>query len=580
MTARSTRSFVLPLALSLGGLAFSGAARAADAAGPEPEFRYDHYSTYEELVKCLGQIAAAHPDLVTLTTIGKSLEGRDLVVAIVNNPKTGSDRDKPAMWIDANVHGNEVQGGEVVLYTVDQLAKSFGKIGQLTKLLDEKSFYCLVSQNPDGRDRWFATPNNSSSSRANARPVDDDDDGLVDEDGPDDLDGDGSITQMWKQDPAGRWIRDPNDPRIFRQVKDDQKGEWTPLGSEGIDNDGDGRVNEDPPGGDDMNRNWPSDWQPDHVQFGAGPYPFSSPETHAIGAFILDHPNIAAVQSYHNAGGMILRGPGAESEGGAYPQQDVRMYDAIGQLGEQLLPYYKYMIIWKDLYTVHGGFVNWTAEGLGIASFTNEIWNEGKWFQRDGAFDPDKAWVARDRLEFGANFTDYTEHDHPIYGKVLIGGPTKYGSRVTPTFMLEEEAHRNFAFSMFHAGEMPVLAFTRTEAVEVSPGLTRITVEVANSKLVPTRLRVAQDRGIGTPDLLTCETEGGAHVVAGGPVDRFESKTFDPVRFEPGRLRVDSGVPGRGRRTFRFLVSGAKGTHVTLYYRAQKARAIEAVVNP
>ncbi len=256
------------------------------------------------------------------------------------------------------------------------------------------------------------------------------------------------------------------------------------------------------------------------------------------------------------------------------------MYDEIGKLGEQLLPYYKYMIIWKDLYVVHGGFVNWTAEGLGIASFTNEIWNEGKWFQRDGAFDPDKTWVARDRLEFGANFTPYTEHEHPIHGKVLIGGPTKFGSRVTPAFMLEEEAHRNFAFTMFHAGEMPVVRFARSEAVAVAPGLTRITVEVENPKVIPTRLRVAQDRRIGLPDFVTCEVEVGARVVAGGFVDRFDSRTFDPVKNEPERLKNDAGVSGRGRRAFRFLVSDAQGKNVVIRYRAEKAHAIELTITP
>ena len=65
------------------------------------------------------------------------------------------------------------------------------------------------------------------------------------------------------------------------------------LGTEGIDNDGDGLVNEDPPGGYDMNRNWPADWQPDHIQPGAGDYPLCWPETRAVARFLLDHPNVA-----------------------------------------------------------------------------------------------------------------------------------------------------------------------------------------------------------------------------------------------------------------------------------------------
>ena len=115
------------------------------------------------------------------------------------------------------------------------------------------------------------------------------------------------------------------------------------------------------------------------MQRGAGPYPLYWPETRAIATFVLAHPNIAAAQSFHNAGGMILRGPGVEAYG-AYPSADVRVYDEIGRDGELMLPFYRYMIIWKDLYSVFGGFVTWTYESLGIVSFTNELWTRRRSF--------------------------------------------------------------------------------------------------------------------------------------------------------------------------------------------------------
>ncbi len=391
------------------------------------EIAWDRYSTYEQLCDHIKAIAAAYPDLVQVKVLGKSGQGRDLILAIVNSPKTGPDASKPAMWIDGNVHGNEIQAGEAVVYALWYLTKAYGRNEDLTKLLDSCSFYLLPSQNPDGRDYWFSHANNPSSSRSNQRPVDNDQDGLVDEDPDDDLDGDGSITTMWKNDPGhGDWIRLQTDPRVFQRVRPDQKGDWIFLGEEGIDNDGDGLINEDPPGGDDMNRNWPSDWQPGYVQGGAGQFPLSNPEPRAISRFILDHPNIGAVQSYHNAGGMILRGPGASYREASYPGEDRAVYDEIGRLGEQLLPYYRYMVIYRDLYTVHGGFVDWTAEGLGIFSFTNEMWSDAKYFQRDVMPDEAREWVWRDHMVFGQTFTEYKEFDHPKYGKILIGGPNKW----------------------------------------------------------------------------------------------------------------------------------------------------------
>ncbi len=541
------------------------------------EIPFDRYYKYAQIEDYLQKIAAAYPDIVELRNIGKSGEGRNLWVAIVNSPKTGPHTSKPAMWIDGNVHGNEIQAGEAVLYSLWYLTKAYGVNSDLTKLLDNYSFYFLCSQNPDGREHWFLDVQNSSSSRSNRRPVDNDRDGKADEDSPEDLNGDGSINQMWKADPSGQFIRDRIDPRVFTRVGPGEKGEWTNLGEEGIDNDGDGRINEDGPGGDDMNRNWPSDWQPDYVQNGAGLFPFSNPEPRVIGRFIMDRPNIAAVQSYHNAGGMILRGPGASYRENAYPGGDRAVYDEIASKGEDMLPYYKSMVIYRDLYTVHGGFVNWTAEGLGIFSFTNEMWNNAKYFQRDIA-DPDdkRMWLFRDRLQFGQVFTPYKEFDHPQFGKVLIGGLNKWSSRVTPTFMLEEECHRNFAFTMFHADQMPILSFGRTEVTK-SGGLWVLTTEVRNEKLMPSRSGFARQKGIGTNDLLICEP-GSAKIATVGTLSSWIDTRIDPIKHEPARIQLEGGIPGKSGVIFRYYISGKEGDSITLRYQSEKAKQIEAKI--
>jgi len=543
------------------------------------EIAFNRYYTHSELNDFFRKIAKAYPELVRIEKIGESGQGRDLLVAIVTNSATGSDRDKPAMWIDGNVHGNEVQAAEAVLYTLWHVTKEYGHNAKLTDLLDNTTLYLLPSQNPDGRDYWFSHPNSQHSSRQNQRPVDNDGDGLFDEDPYDDLDGDGSITQMWKRDPNGRWRRNVDDPRIFERAPAGKPGGWTNLGSEGIDNDGDGRINEDPPGGDDMNRNWPSDWQPDHIQRGAGEYPFSDPEPHAVGLFILDHPNIAAVQSFHNSGGMILRGPGANYRSSSYPSADARVYDEIGHIGEDILPYYRYMVIWKDLYTVHGGFVNWTAEGLGIFSFTNELWTAGKYFQRDNDSPSGQELMRfRDLLQFDKDFTRYTEVEHPQYGKILVGGLNKWSSRNTPTFMLEESSHRNFGFTMFHADQMPRLKFDRVEATKMRDGLWSVTAEVRNERLIPTRSGLAARERIGRNDLFLCEPGEGEHVVTSGLLDSWLDTTMDEVRHEPSRVQFERGVASRGGVIVRFLVTGDAGDEVTLRYVAQKARDVETTV--
>lgn len=559
----------------VGFVGVSGA-RAQEHIPSKVEIPFNRYYTYPELEGWLKKLAAAYPEYVELREIGKSLEGRALWVVVVNNPKTGPDTSKPAMWIDGNVHGNEIQSAEVVLYSVWYLTKAQGKNEYLTQLLDRCSFYFMVSQNPDGREHWFNAVQTSSSSRSNRRPVDSDRDGRFDEDPPEDLDGDGSITQMWKEDPNGRYIRDRNDPRIFRRVADHEKGEWTQLGQEGIDTDGDGRINEDGGGGDDMNRNWPVDWQPEYVQGGAGEFPFSNPEPRAIGAFIIGHPNIVAAQSYHNAGGMILRGPGANYSEALFPAADARVYDEMAAKGELMLPYYKAMVTHRDLYTVHGGFIDFVAVGCGAFGFTNEMMNEGMYFQRESAnADADRMWLFRDKLEFGRTFTPYKEFDHPQYGKVLIGGMNKWSSRVTPTFMLEQECHRNFGFTMFHADQAPEVTLGRTE-VKRRGNLWEVTAEIRNERLMPTRMAVARARGIGTNDILGVEPAKG--VQAAGIMDSWVAQRMDPVRYEPARVQLEGGVPGRGGVIARWYVSGREGEKLTLRYNGDKVKGAEWTV--
>ncbi len=540
------------------------------------DIAFNRYYTYDQLVDHMHAIAAAYPEIVTLEQIGFSGFGKPMFVAIVNAPKTGPVSSKPAMWIDGSVHGNEIQAAEAVLYSLWYLTKAYGHNEDLTELLDNYSFYFLVSQNPDGRDYWFDEANTPNSSRSNQRPVDSDRDGLIDEDPADDLDGDGSITQMWKEDPDGRWKRDETDPRVFLRVGEDETGGWIRLGQEGIDNDGDGRINEDGPGGDDMNRNWPTDWKPGYVQRGAGEFTLSNPETKAIADFILAHPNIASGQSYHNSGGMLLRGPGASYNESSYPREDIRVYDEIGRIGEDILPYYDYMVIYKDLYTVHGGFVNWLAEGLGAYSFTNELWTPDKYFQRDiSRPSSDQMWLFRDRLQFGQAFKEYTEFDHPEHGTVLIGGLNKWSARNTPTFMLEEECHRNFSFTMFHADQMAMLEWGPIEIERVGESdLWQVTVEVKNEKLMPTRSGIQARKSIGQNDLLLCEPAEG-RVVMSGSISNRRSKSINETRFEPGRIQLSRGVPGKGSVLHRFYIEGPTGSTVRLSYSAQRAKDIE-----
>ncbi len=580
------------ISLLLGALALAGLAAPASAQSdrtPAIDIAWNRFYNYDGIVALCERLASERPELCRLEYIGPSEEGRPMPLLTLNNESTGAEHTKSAMWIDGNIHGNEVQGGEAAVYAAWYLLERYGELPAVTELVDERVFYILPMVNPDGRQFWFTDPNTPHSSRSGKRPTDNDNDGLFDEDGPDDLDGDGELVTMRKQvEPGtGSYRLHPDDPRIMQRVPNDKRkawgADWVLLGQEGFDNDGDGRVNEDGPGGYDMNRNWPAGWMPNYIQYGAGDWPFSYNETAAIGEFIAARPNIAAVQSFHNAGGMILRGPGSPTRSDFYPGTDRQVYDAIANDGEGILPFYRNMVIHADLYTVHGGFVNWTGEGLGIISFTNELWNseqiysfgaEGNPFEQGERSYEELQHLFDDLVMLGETYVDWHEVEHPDYGTVEVGGFRKMQGRTPPAFMIEEMIHRNAVFCLFHAAQMPKVSVESVQVDDGPGGSKIVTVSFHNERWIPTRTAAANNKNIGRPDIVTF-AGSGITVVAGGPdADRFDLADFDAVEHEPQRLLLDGGVPGHGRTRLRWIVRGSGDFTVTL--DTQKAGTVVA----
>jgi hypothetical protein len=547
------------------------------ASGSDPQFKvrldFNRWHDVAELKSDFEKLEKAFPKLLKMTSLGRSHGGRDIILMTINNPDTGAEMSKPAMYIEANVHGNEIQGAEVSLYTIWYLMENYGRIDQITKLVNERVFYVVPTVNPDGRDHFLK--GTGAGSRTGHVPVDDDNDGVADEDGDDDLNGNGVIEQIRKHVPGeGNLRTNAQDPRILEPVPAGQAGDYVVLGSEGIDNDGDGRVNEDPVGGYDGNRNWASNWQPEYIQGGAMDYPFQLPEARAINDFLMAHPNIAGVQSYHNNGGMILRGPGAEWQG-EYPRADVTVYDELGRQGERMLPYYRYLVIWSGLYTVHGGFIDWTNDGLGMLSFSNELWNGGQYFNspqlQEQQRDPNSPINNRfaqyyfdDYLEFGDQYVEWKAFDHPQFGKVEMGGWKKTQGRVPPRFMNEELCHRNMAFSLYQTDEMPLMKSGETRVEPIGGGVYRVRVDFTNPKLTPTILAKAAANNVVRPDLLTVEGKGIEVLSAGWVQNKFRPGASDLIdQNELDRILLRTGHPGRTTRTIEYLVRGTGDMTVT-----------------
>jgi len=589
-----TRKILMLVLAAVAGLALTATFAPAQKAS-DPAFKvkldFNRWHDTGELYADMKRLQAAFPKFLKLESIGQSARGRDLMLMTINNPATGPEMGKAAMYIEANIHGNEIQGGEVCLYTIWYLMENYGRIDDVTRLVDERVFYIVPTVNPDGRQFFMEGP--GGNARSGHVPVDDDNDGAFDEDQPEDINGNGIVEQIRMHVPGqGNYRVSRANPLVLEPVPFGETGDWIMLGQEGIDNDGDGMVNEDGPGSYDQNRNWGSDWQPNYIQSGAMDYPFQLPEAKAVNDFLMAHPNIAGVQTYHNSGGMILRGPGAESTG-EYPMTDVRAYDELGRNGERILPFYRYLIIWSGLYTVHGGVIDWTNDGLGILSFSNELWNGEQYFtspslkeeQSDPA-SPIAPGLSRyffDKyLEFGDEFVEWKPFDHPQFGKVEMGGVwRKYQGRVPPRFMNEELCHRNMAFSLYQADEMPLIRMGETSVEKIGGDVYRVFVDIANPKVVPTILAKAAQTNVVRPDLLV--TEGrNVEVVAASFIDNKTLYKANPSvtpligQKDLKRILVRNGHPGRTTRTAMLLVKGS-GT-VTVSYDSVKGGAASATV--
>ncbi len=550
------------------------------------ELSFNHYYDWKEVEEALRKLEKAYPKFLKLRSIGKSYQGREMWYMTINNPDTGSEMQKCAMYMDANIHGNEVQGGEIGIYTIWYLMENYNYNDKIRKLVDERVFYIFPSVNPDGRDMWL---HSGGSARSGQVPMDSDSDGLYDEDGPEDLDGDGEVGSMFIKVERGEGthrLSDTGDRLVPIQKnvegKPDEVGDYKFIGSEGIDNDGDGRYNEDGGGGYDANRDWPSYWQPNYIQRGAGGYPFYWPESQHTRDFFYAHPNVAGVQAFHNSGGMILRGPGVQLHG-EYPRADLMVYDEIGRKGERIIEGYDYIIIWDDLYTVWGGFIDFTHDMLGIFSFSNELWTSRADLDNDGETTQEEREFFEKYIDMDNTAISMHEIDHPQLGKVTIDrDTTKLSGRVPPSWLLEELCHRNMAFCLLHADEMPLPIIKSVTAEKISSGLYRLKVNLYNEQLMPTMSAAAVSNMIQRPDILSID--GKVKVLAAGQAAGTGMPSGIPAqfrRFFRGRgaadsdvtfidqkdlknLKLTSGIPGRSEVEYHFLVEGKGNVTVKL----------------
>jgi hypothetical protein len=517
------------------------------------EMDFLHYHTYDEVNGFLRKWAAAYPDIVDLYSVAQSFEGRDIWQITITNKSTGKDTDKPAMYIEGNRHSGEVTAAESALWFAWHILSSYGQDPAITKLVDTKALYVRVQNDPDGSELYL---NTAQSNRSTVRPYDDDGDGLLDEDPADDLDGDGFILQIRKKVEPGKgtMIIDPDDPsgRLMKRATDG-KGDYIVM-TEGIDNDGDGRVNEDGIGGLDLHRNYPENWRPmpgldltgrGFTQGGAGEYPLSEPETRAVFTFLLEHPNISVVQTMDTSVPMLLHGPSTSRMSESMFPEDMKIYQYFDEQGKKITGYPNAGDTYWDYANLGRGGRNMRAMAgemgyempreaqgrplfghspdfgylyYGAVWYGDEIWNGGRVKDYDG----DGRVTDLESLRFideelgGRYFKPWTKTNHPTLGEVEAGGfNPKFWRQNPPVELLEEWAEKEARFNLFLANSLPQVKVVSAavKPVKKEADTFEVVAVFTNEGFLPTALKMADRVKIVRPDMAEVRLPAGAEFV-------------------------------------------------------------------
>ena len=549
------------------------------------ELTLDHYPDHAEIVTLLKRWRNEYPDLLTLETIGTSTDGRPLLSATVTDRREGAPADKPAIYIEGNIHAGEVLPSVVSLETI-QVLLSRSAESDVAELLSRYTFYIRPRVSPDGAEVYLKTPHRLRSGPI-PWPSPTRQPGLH----PEDVNGDGQITLMRLRDPHGEWYVSRLDPRIMVRCESDTPAEDRyQLVQEG--------TVEGPVGanltaapawwGLDFNRSFPQNWKPEHEQFGAGPYPLSMPETRATADFFLAHPNIFAAVLYHTSGGFIFTLPSSQPLA-SYPHDDLTAEyrtlteDYVRLTGCPAFPSYE-----EETDTARSGsLMDWSYSQMGVLTWVPELWDiqkaSGARPERVAPFqaldeDAEQRMLHwNDDVLGGDGFIDWVPFDHPQLGPVEIGGWTfKFTHQNAPPAFIGDVAGPAIDWSFLVARSAPRLEIESVDVTGLGEDHWLVTVRVANVGYLPTNVcQQAIDVRRAPPVSVSLAGDGATVLDGAGRQTIGHLKGESASVDEPWRGPIAS----RRRADVRFVVQAVAGSEVTVTAMGSRAgRASTTVV--
>jgi hypothetical protein len=468
------RNFVLLVTLAA-GLVAAGRSHAEESAPPHLA-GYLNHADFSAAVQELGR-----SELVEVKSLGKSAGGRDVWLVTIAQ---GKPETKPAIAIVGSLPGRHLAGSEIALRIARQIVQKGENDEGVKQLLTAVTLYIIPRPDPDASEKCFAKPYRVPV--GNDRKTDDDRDFEFGEDPPNDLNGDGFITQMRIEDPAGTLIPHPDDPRVLIEAdpKKNERGKYRLL-TEGIDDDGDEEWNEDAGDGVAFDHNFTFGYRP--FTANTGPNAVSENESRVIADFLFDRTNIAVVYTFSLDDNLFhpwKPNPQTERE---RIRRNILSSDA----------------------AAHGAFSRWAYFHYGRWSLNARPWwvpkTEAKKEEaKDGENKEEKTeekkpsgekrgadqinllrWLDAKQID---GFVDWKEIEHPDFPgkKVEVGGFKPLVDLNPPAAELDKLAEKQLAFLQKLPDYLPKLELREATAKSLGGGVFRVQAVAANTGYLPT----------------------------------------------------------------------------------------------
>jgi hypothetical protein len=516
------------------------------------------YSNYSQQTTRVNNLIKSYNQLAKATSIAKTAGGKDVWMITIG---TGNTSAKPAIAVVGGVEGNHLLGTELAIGFAENLL-SGSQADSIKRLLDKTTFYVFPNMSPDAMEQYFAKL--KYERQGNASQTDDDRDGKLNEDGYDDLDGNGKITSMRVLSPIGEYRTHPDDARIL--IKADpakgEKGSYTIL-TEGIDNDKDGVFNEDGDGGVWFNKNL-SYKHPSFTQ-GSGEFAVSEPEVRGLLDRLYEMFNVFAVVSFGTNNNLST--PLIYNAAAANQRIVSSLLEPDAKANAMVSDLYNKVTNMKDApkTTATGGdFLSWAYFHYGRYSFSTPGWFVPKakldTAKKEKALTVEDAtanylrWAAQQNI--ASPFTEWKKVNHPDFPgqTVEVGGLDPFALINPPYNLVSDITKKHTSFLVRLAALQPEVDIVNVQTEKLGNNITRITATVINKGALASHSKLGERTYWVKRINVNVVTGNNQSVISGkknqllNALEGYSSQQLSWLVRGTGKITLEAGSPTTGTK--------------------------------